>query len=126
MTFGSNADETESKSILDAATDAGVNFVDTANRYPSDASDERKGYTEQIIGMWLKGRRERFIVSSKAGGPMGPQPWDSGERLAGAWVLAQPGATCAVAGRAVRPCCRSRCALRTRRWTTRCYKSWTS
>ena len=41
MTFGSNADETESKSILDPASDAGVNFVDTANRYPSDASDER-------------------------------------------------------------------------------------
>ena len=78
MTFGSNADETESMSILDAATDAGVNFIDTANRYPSDASDERKGYTEQIIGKWLKGRRERFIVTTKAGGPMGPLPWDAG------------------------------------------------
>ncbi|PTB19092.1 aldo/keto reductase [Trinickia symbiotica] len=78
MTFGSSADETESNSILDAAADAGINFIDTANRYPSDASDERKGVTEQIIGRWLKGRRERFIVTTKAGGPMGPLPWDAG------------------------------------------------
>jgi 1-deoxyxylulose-5-phosphate synthase len=78
MTFGSHADEIESMSILDAATDAGVNFIDTANRYPSDASDERKGTTERIIGKWLKGRRECFIVTTKAGGPMGPMPWDAG------------------------------------------------
>lgn len=78
MTFGSNADESESVAILDAATEAGVNFIDTANRYPSDAPDERKGLTEEIIGRWLKGRRQRFIVTTKAGGPMGPLPWDAG------------------------------------------------
>lgn len=78
MTLGSSADEAESRSILDAATDAGVNFIDTANRYPSDAPDERKGLTEEIIGRWLKGRRERFILTTKAGGPMGPMPWDAG------------------------------------------------
>ena len=78
MTFGSSADESESVAILDAATEAGVNFIDTANRYPSDAPDERKGFTEEIIGRWLKGRRQRFIVTTKAGGPMGPLPWDVG------------------------------------------------
>ncbi|MDR6858594.1 aldo/keto reductase [Variovorax guangxiensis] len=78
MTFGSSADEGESVAILDAATEAGVNFIDTANRYPSDAPDERKGLTEEIIGRWLKGRRQRFIVTTKAGGPMGPLPWDAG------------------------------------------------
>jgi aryl-alcohol dehydrogenase-like predicted oxidoreductase len=78
MTFGSHASEAEAFAILDAATDAGVNFIDTANRYPSDASDERKGTTEAIIGRWLKGRRDRFILATKAGGPMGPLPWDGG------------------------------------------------
>lgn len=78
MTFGSSADESESVAILDAATEAGVNFIDTANRYPSDAPDEGKGLTEEIIGRWLKGRRQRFIVTTKAGGPMGPLPWDAG------------------------------------------------
>jgi 1-deoxyxylulose-5-phosphate synthase len=78
MTFGSSADESESVAILDSATEAGVNFIDTANRYPSDASDERKGLTEEIIGRWLTGRRHRFIVTTKAGGPMGPLPWDAG------------------------------------------------
>lgn len=78
MTFGSCADDSESFAILDAASEAGVNFIDTANRYPSDAPDERKGMTEEIIGRWLKGRRERFILTTKAGGPMGPLPWDGG------------------------------------------------
>lgn len=61
MTFGSSADERESVSILDATTEAGVNFIDTANRYSSDAPDEREGMNEEIIGGWLKVRRERFI-----------------------------------------------------------------
>lgn len=78
MTFGSSTDEAESVAILNAAADAGINFIDTANRYPSGAPDEQKGATEEIIGRWLKGHRERFILTTKAGGPMGPLPWDAG------------------------------------------------
>jgi len=27
---------------------------------------------------WLKGRRERFIFTTMAGGPMGSMPWNAG------------------------------------------------
>jgi len=33
MTFGLQTDESASRSILDRAADAGVNFIDTANVY---------------------------------------------------------------------------------------------
>ncbi len=78
MTFGGQADEKASFAILDAASDAGVNFIDTANVYPSGAADGDKGATERVLGRWLKGRRERFILATKAGGPMGARPWEGG------------------------------------------------
>jgi 1-deoxyxylulose-5-phosphate synthase len=47
-------------SILDAAWDRGVNFIDTANVYGSG------GRSEEYIGRWLEGKdREDFVVASK-------------------------------------------------------------
>ena len=37
-TFGKQTDEAESHRILDAAADAGINFLDTANFYPMGAA----------------------------------------------------------------------------------------
>jgi aryl-alcohol dehydrogenase-like predicted oxidoreductase len=34
MTFGLQTEEDASRSIMDKAADAGVNFIDTANVYP--------------------------------------------------------------------------------------------
>ncbi|WP_233833586.1 aldo/keto reductase [Paraburkholderia sp. ZP32-5] len=78
MTFGLQADEAASHRILDTAADAGVNFIDTANVYPLGGGESRVGHTEQIIGSWLKGKRDRFIVATKAVGKMGPAAWDQG------------------------------------------------
>ncbi len=78
MTFGTQADEAGSFAIIDAAAEAGVNFVDTANVYPLGVEHKEKGVTEEIIGRWLKGRRERFILATKCAHPMGPLPWDMG------------------------------------------------
>jgi aryl-alcohol dehydrogenase-like predicted oxidoreductase len=36
------------------------------------------GRTEEITGRWRKGKRDRFIVATKARGAMGPSPWDQG------------------------------------------------
>jgi len=77
-TFGKQADESSSHQILDVAADAGVNFIDTANAYPMGADLTLVGRTEEITGRWLKGRRDRFIVATKAGAPMGPSAWDQG------------------------------------------------
>ena len=77
-TFGKQTDEAESHRILDAAADAGINFLDTADFYPMGAAHAQLGSTEEITGRWLKGKRHRFIVGSKAGAPMSPLPWDQG------------------------------------------------
>ena len=78
MTFGLQTDEQVSRQILDKAADAGVNFIDTADVYPLGATVEQTGRTEEIVGRWLKGRRERFIVATKAYNKVGPSPWDQG------------------------------------------------
>ncbi|MGF6373368.1 aryl-alcohol dehydrogenase-like predicted oxidoreductase [Paraburkholderia sp. RAU6.4a] len=76
MTFGLQTEEAASHRILDTAADAGVNFIDTANVYPLGGDENLAGRTEEIVGRWLKGKRERFIVATKAVGKMGPAAWD--------------------------------------------------
>nr|WP_277396688.1 aldo/keto reductase [Pandoraea nosoerga] len=78
MTFGLQTEEAASHAIIDRATDAGVNFIDIADVYPLGSDTSLAGRTEEIVGRWLKGRRERFIVATKACGQMGPSPWDKG------------------------------------------------
>jgi 1-deoxyxylulose-5-phosphate synthase len=78
MTFGTQADEAASFAIMDAAAEAGVDFIDTANVYPLGAVAGERGETERIIGRWLRGRRSRFILATKAGSVMGPLPWEGG------------------------------------------------
>jgi aryl-alcohol dehydrogenase (NADP+) len=78
MTFGGQADEAGAFAMLDAAADAGVNFIDTADVYPLGSEGPLKGETERIVGRWLQGKRERFILATKGGGPMGPLPWQAG------------------------------------------------
>jgi aryl-alcohol dehydrogenase-like predicted oxidoreductase len=77
-TFGKQTDEQEAFRVFDKAADAGVNFIDTADIYPGGADLTEVGSAELITGRWLKDKRNRFIVASKAGGPMGPSPWDQG------------------------------------------------
>ena len=74
MTFGLQCDEATSRAILDAAADAGVTFIDTADVYPLGGTLETAGRTEEIIGRWLRGRREQFILATKCVGKMGPRP----------------------------------------------------
>src|SRR5690242_11934390 len=77
-TFGKQTDEAEAFRVLDKAADAGVNFIDTADMYPGGAEPHEAGRAEEITGRWLKDKRGRFIVGTKAGGAMGPSPWDRG------------------------------------------------
>ncbi|SMC22612.1 Predicted oxidoreductase [Andreprevotia lacus DSM 23236] len=78
MTFGLQTDEATSHRILDKAADAGINLIDTANVYPLGGSLETVGKTEEIIGRWLKGKRSRFVIATKAVGKTGPHAWDQG------------------------------------------------
>jgi aryl-alcohol dehydrogenase (NADP+) len=78
MTFGYQCDEETSFAILDAAAEAGIDFIDTADVYPLGASPDLFGRTEEIVGRWLTGRRDEFIVATKCFFSTGPKPWDSG------------------------------------------------
>ncbi len=78
MTFGLQTEEAASRSILDKAADAGVTFIDTADVYPLGATVDQTGRTEEIVGRWLKGKRERFIIATKAANKVGPSAWDQG------------------------------------------------
>jgi aryl-alcohol dehydrogenase-like predicted oxidoreductase len=78
MTFGLQTEENVSRSILDKAADAGMTFIDTADVYPLGGDEKLAGQTEEIVGRWLKGKRDRFIIATKAVGKVGPSPWDQG------------------------------------------------
>jgi aryl-alcohol dehydrogenase-like predicted oxidoreductase len=65
MTFGHQCDEPTSFAILDRAADAGVDFIDTADVYPVPPTPETAGRTEEIIGRWLQGKRDRFVLATK-------------------------------------------------------------
>jgi aryl-alcohol dehydrogenase-like predicted oxidoreductase len=70
MTFGNQADEAASFAMMDLAAEAGVNFIDTADVYPFPLSFETVGRTEEIVGRWLKGKRDQFVLATKCGNAM--------------------------------------------------------
>ena len=78
MTFGLQCDEAQSRAILDAAAEGGIDFLDTADVYPLGGGRATAGRTEEIVGGWLAGKRQKFILATKCVGQMGPKPWDQG------------------------------------------------
>jgi aryl-alcohol dehydrogenase-like predicted oxidoreductase len=78
MTFGLQCDEETSRAVLDRAADGGIDFLDTADVYPLGGDLTTVGRTEEILGRWLKGRRDRFVVATKCFGRTGPAPFDAG------------------------------------------------
>ncbi|WIE64734.1 aldo/keto reductase [Curtobacterium sp. MCLR17_036] len=65
-TFG-NSDEQDSVRIVHRALDAGINLVDTADRYS-------QGGSEVLVGKAIKGRRDDVVLATKFNGPMGDDP----------------------------------------------------
>ncbi len=78
MTFGLQCDEPTSFAILDAAAAAGIRFIDTADVYPLGGGLDSVGRTEEIVGKWLRGRREEFVLATKCSGKSGPADWQQG------------------------------------------------
>jgi len=66
MTFGESAtfmkgvtsSDDEARRVFDAAVDAGVNLVDTANVYS-------EGKSEELTGQWIRGKRDRVLLATK-------------------------------------------------------------
>jgi len=78
MTFGLQCDEPSSVAILDRAAEGGVDFLDSSDAYPLGGDLSTRGLTEEILGRWLRGKRDRFIVATKCFAPTGPAPFDGG------------------------------------------------
>jgi len=71
--FGWTIDEPASFKILDAYVDMGLDFIDTADVYSKWVPGNKGGESETIIGNWLKksGKRNKVIIATKVGKPMG-------------------------------------------------------
>ncbi len=78
MTFGLQCDESTSVAILDHAADGDIDFIDTSDVYPLGGDLTTQGQTEDILGRWLTGKRDRFVIATKCFGRTGPAPFDSG------------------------------------------------
>ncbi|MFN0196435.1 MAG: aldo/keto reductase [Planctomycetaceae bacterium] len=80
MTFGTPVSEADSIRMIHQALDLGINFIDTANVYEGYARflGSAGGVAEEIVGKAVKDRRDRAIVATKVGAPLGPGPQDRG------------------------------------------------
>src|SRR3954469_25037747 len=69
MNFGANGRTTQddATAIVDAALEAGINLIDTADRYGD-------GESEEMVGRAIAGRREHIVLATKAYSPMGEDP----------------------------------------------------
>ncbi|MFD3450802.1 aldo/keto reductase [Streptomyces sp. NPDC058691] len=67
--FGWTAEEKHSFAVLDAYTEAGGNFLDTADVYSAWIEGLKGGESETVIGKWLaaRGNRDKVIVATKVG-----------------------------------------------------------
>lgn len=72
MTFGRESSEEISRQIMGRFSEAGGNFIDTADVYS-------RGLSEEIVGRWLSDKpRDDFIIATKVRFPMGDGPNDVG------------------------------------------------
>ncbi|HTJ29910.1 MAG TPA: aldo/keto reductase [Acidobacteriaceae bacterium] len=71
--FGWTIDEKQSFAILDHFADRGFNFIDTADMYSNWIPGNQGGESETILGKWFKqsGKRDKIIIATKLGNPMG-------------------------------------------------------
>ena len=71
--FGWTVPEAEAFRLLDAALNARLNFVDTADVYSSWTAGNKGGESETILGKWFAktGKRKEVILATKVGLEMG-------------------------------------------------------
>ncbi|KAH7615654.1 putative Protein tas [Nannochloris sp. 'desiccata'] len=82
MLFGESTDRQTAYHLLNTATEAGINFFDSAEMYPVPQSPNTHGRSEVILGNWFKqlkqqeSRKSRsdFVIATKISGP-GSMDW---------------------------------------------------
>jgi len=80
MQMGWIVNEEDSHKLLDAALEAGINTLDTANIYSKWGEGSYPGKSEEIIGGWLtdRGVRDELVLATKVRGEMSDRPNDGG------------------------------------------------
>ena len=80
MTYGTPVAEAEAIELTHWAIDHGINFIDTANMYQgyNRFLGSPGGVAEEIPGKALAGRRDKVVLATKVGNPVGPEPDDKG------------------------------------------------
>jgi aryl-alcohol dehydrogenase-like predicted oxidoreductase len=71
MTWGTQNSEAEAHEQMDYAVQEGINFLDTAELYPTTpVSAETQGRTEEYIGSWFEktGKRADIVLATKVAG----------------------------------------------------------
>ena len=71
MSFGGDADRSESQRMFAACRDAGINFFDCANVY-------NEGLSEEILGGLMAAERDSLVITSKCVQETGPDTNDYG------------------------------------------------
>lgn len=87
MQFGWTADEQTACAIMDSFVETGGNLLDTADIYSNWVDGNPGGVSEEIIGRWMKDRRNRqdIVLATKVRGRMWEGP--NGEGLSRAHIL---------------------------------------
>jgi aryl-alcohol dehydrogenase (NADP+) len=78
MMFGGQTDSKTAGQIVSIARDSGVNFIDVADNY-------NRGEAERIVGKCIAEDRDKWVLATKAGNPMGSGPNEGG--LGRKWLL---------------------------------------
>ncbi len=78
MNFGGPTDEADSVRIIGKATEAGINFIDTADAYNG-------GRSEEILGRAVAAERDRWVIATKLANSVGKGP--NGGGLSRKWVM---------------------------------------
>ena len=78
MMFGGPTNEATAARIVAKASEAGVNFIDTADNY-------NKGGSEQVVGRVISNNRPNWVLATKLANTMGDDPNRGG--LSRRWVL---------------------------------------
>jgi len=71
MTWGGQTPAADGLSQIDAALDAGIDLIDTAEMYPTNpVRAETVGASERVIGDWIArgGDRDRLVIATKVTG----------------------------------------------------------
>lgn len=78
MMFGNQTGLQEAQNILASARERGINFIDTADVYTTGASEE-------VVGELLRSDRQKWVLASKVGNAMAPEPNHS--RYSRHWIM---------------------------------------